>query len=95
MGYTNMTEVLAQITVPEAASWTDLVRDGGAIAVLIWIVIGAVREWWHTDAAYKRQGADKDAQIAHERKEKEQWKEIALRSLNTTDKVVTQLEPPP
>lgn len=54
----------------------------GLLVALIWIVFGSIREWWFTGAAYRRV-----------EKERDEWKEIALRSINATDKAVTYLEP--
>ena len=69
---------------PGAVSITDLISSGGTIALLAWIVMGAIREWWFTGPAYRRLEMEKD-----------QWKEMALRSLATADKAVTLAESPP
>lgn len=56
----------------------------GLLVALIWIVLGSLREWWFTGAAYRRI-----------EKERDEWKDIALRSMDTADKAVTYLEPEP
>ena len=60
----------------------QLLGPVGLLVALIWIVFGAIREWWFTGAAYRRI-----------EKERDEWKQIALRSINTADKAVTYLEP--
>lgn len=85
--------VLAQTDIPPATLF-DYVSDGGALALLIWIVIGASREWWFTRGSYLRLEAAMKLAVEKAEKERDEWKVIALRSLNTTDRAVTQLEPP-
>lgn len=85
--------VLAQIPEPPTAIF-DYVSRGGALAILVWITIGAVREWWFTSGAFHRMVKEKDLQISKIEYERDEWKRIALRSLSTTDKAIGQLEPP-
>jgi len=66
-----------------AQSIFQLVQQGGVVALLVWIVVGAVREWWFTAAAYRRLEAEKD-----------EWKKMALRASATADKAVTLVEQP-
>jgi hypothetical protein len=73
--------LLAQAADP--ATIFDYISQGGAVAVLVWIVLGAVREWWFPAAAYRRLERDRD-----------EWKEIALRGVKAADKAVTLVERP-
>lgn len=61
----------------------DLISQGGALALLVFVVVGAVREWWFTGAAYRRLEVERD-----------EWKQMALRSLDTADRAVTLVERP-
>lgn len=51
--------------------------------MLVFVVVGAVREWWFTGAAYRRLEVERD-----------EWKQMALRSLDTADRAVTLVERP-
>lgn len=93
-GLSSNLTLLLQTDLTQVGSIFSLVSEGGALALLIWIVIGASREWWFTKEAFHRMIKDKDAQIVKAEKDRDEWRSIALRSLNTTDKAVAQLEPP-
>lgn len=61
----------------------QLLGPSGLLVLLLIIVVGAVREWWHTGSAYRRLEADRN-----------KWQDLALSLLNTADRAVKLVEPP-
>lgn len=65
----------------EAISLIDLLSTGGNLTLLAIIILGALREWWFTGAAFQRMKLDRD-----------EWKALALDSMQTTDRAVELAE---
>jgi len=43
----------------QAASETNWIVAGGATSVLLWVVLGFIKGWIHTDKEFKRETEDK------------------------------------
>lgn len=51
----------------DAVNMLDLIQSGGIVGLLVYILIGVMRGWWHTDREFK------DLQ-----KREVEWKRLAL-----------------
>jgi hypothetical protein len=54
----------------------------GLLVAMILAIMGVIRGWWVPGFWYREMVADRD-----------EWKEMALRSINAADKAVTLAEP--
>lgn len=60
-----------------------LLGPAGLTVALLFALIGVVRGWWVPGGWYRKLETDRD-----------EWKMIAMRSIDTADKAVTMVEPP-
>ena len=67
--------------MPELAAFAGLIERGSIITLLIVIIVGGMRGWYIWKGPYDR-----------EVKEKEYWREQAIRLLRTTNKAVDLAE---
>lgn len=61
----------------ELQSIFEIVQTGGTVGLLVLILIGGLRRWWVPGWAYDEMRHDRD-----------QWKTIALRTLQVSEEIV-------
>lgn len=64
-----------------AAELFSLLETGGTVALLVVVVFGAWKEWWVPGPAHKRR-------VTELTQERNEWKDMALRGVNATEKAV-------
>lgn len=74
----------------DPAAIYDLIETGGVIAVLLTVLAGLIRGWlvpgkWHEDTV-----EDRDKQIENMRKDRDMWRDMALRGIATAETAVRQ-----
>lgn len=63
----------------ELPTTIDLLRDNwGAVSLLVFALIGAIREWWVPGRTHQRIVAGLEAERDGFRAERNEWKQIAL-----------------
>ena len=72
-----------------------VIGPGGAVALLLIVVLGVQRGWWYPGSYVRRIEAEKDERIRKLEEDRDRWMEMALGLLKTADKAVTMVEPPP
>lgn len=77
--------------------WLDqVIGPGGLLVAMIATILGNLRGWWYSGAAYRKLDTDMREAIEKLEKDRDEWKDMALRSLSVSDTAVRRIvvEPP-
>jgi hypothetical protein len=70
------------------AEIVDLIRDGGALLLLVVAILGGIRGWYVWKREFDDERSDKLAAI----KERDEWKALAIELMRATDRATSLAE---
>lgn len=66
----------------------QLVPQGSLAALLLYFIVAIYKEWWIPGGAHKRMISDYKESLLEMKKDRDEWKDLALRNLTLADSAV-------
>jgi hypothetical protein len=76
----------------DVATIADLLTKGGLVTALVLALVGGMRGWYVWKNVHETRVKDLLDQLAEIRKDREYWRETALRTISATSRVATVVE---
>jgi hypothetical protein len=76
----------------DVATVADLLTKGGLVSALILALVGGMRGWYVWKNVYETRSADLNNQIVELRKDRDYWRDQAVRAMSATSRVAAVVE---
>jgi hypothetical protein len=76
----------------DVATVADLLTKGGLVTALVLALVGGMRGWYVWKNVYESRVLDMNTQISEMRKDRDYWRDQAVRAMSATTRVAAVVE---